>query len=74
MWTKIIIAGLLLVLLGFGAYWYLRGGTKLTDSDSLLLADFVNSTGDPVFEGSLGEALAIGLAQSPVLNLISPEK
>jgi tetratricopeptide (TPR) repeat protein len=72
--TKLIIAGLLLVLLGAGVYWYSRGGTKLTDSDSLLLADFVNSTGDPVFEGALGEALAISLGQSPVLNLISPEK
>jgi tetratricopeptide (TPR) repeat protein len=72
--TKLIIAGLLLVLMGAGVYWYSRGGTKLTDSDSLLLADFVNSTGDPVFEGALGEALAISLGQSPVLNLISPEK
>jgi tetratricopeptide (TPR) repeat protein len=72
--TKLIVAGLLLVLLGVGAYWYFRGGTKLTDSDSLLLADFVNSTGDPVFDGSLGEALAIGLGQSPALNLVSPEK
>jgi tetratricopeptide (TPR) repeat protein len=72
--TKLIIAGLLLVLVGVGGFWYFRGGTKLTDSDSLLLADFLNSTGDPAFEGSLGEALAIGLGQSPVLNLISQEK
>ena len=72
--TKLIIAGLLLVLMGVGGYWYFRGGTKLTDSDSLLLADFVNSTGDPVFDGALGEALPISLGQSPMLNLISPEK
>lgn len=72
--TKLIIVGLLLVLIGVGGFWYSRGGTKLTDSDSLLLADFVNSTSDPVFEGALGEALAISLAQSPVLNLVSPEK
>src|SRR5437868_14018265 len=49
---------------------YLRpGGKKLTDKDAVLLADFVNTTGDPVFDGTLKQALAVQLEQSPYLNL-----
>jgi tetratricopeptide (TPR) repeat protein len=72
--TKLMIAALVLLLLGAGAYWYSAGSTKLTESDTLLIADLANSTGDPVFDGSLREALSIGLGQSPMLNLVSPEK
>ncbi len=72
--TKLVIAGVLLALAAAGTYWYLQGGTKISDADSLLIADFANSTGDSVFDGSLREALAISLAQSPALNLISAEK
>ncbi|PYT82915.1 MAG: hypothetical protein DMG40_04645 [Acidobacteria bacterium] len=74
--TKLILAALLLILLSLsaGAYWYRAQNVKLTDKDTLLVGDFANSTGDPVFEGSLREALSIGLAQSPLLNLISAAK
>src|SRR6266852_2145266 len=73
--TKLILAGLLLILLVAGASWYSAGsGIKLTDKDTLLIGDFANSTGDSVFDGSLRESVSIGLAQSPLLNLISPEK
>jgi class 3 adenylate cyclase/tetratricopeptide (TPR) repeat protein len=41
--------------------------------DSILLADFENKTGDPVFDTTLTQALAIQLAQSPVLNLVSQQ-
>jgi len=43
----------------------------LTDQDTVLLADFDNRTGDPVFDGTLKEALAIQLEQSPFLNIFS---
>jgi tetratricopeptide (TPR) repeat protein len=72
--TKLVIAALLLVLLGAGSFWYFRGGTKLTEADTILLGDFANAAGDPVFDGSLRDALSISLAQSPLLNLISAEK
>jgi len=72
--TKLVIATLLLVPAAAGAYWYFNSSTKLTDADSLLIADFANSTGDSSFDGSLQEALSISLAQSPALNLASPEK
>jgi tetratricopeptide (TPR) repeat protein len=53
---------------------YFRGDTKLTETDLILLGDFANATGDPVFDGSLRDALSISLAQSPLLSLISAEK
>jgi len=47
---------------------------KLTDKDTIVLADFENKTRDEVFDGSLTEALRIGLEQTPFLNLLSPDK
>ena len=44
---------------------------KLTDRDTIVLADFTNKTGDPVFDGTLYQGLAIQLEQSPFLSLIS---
>jgi DNA-binding winged helix-turn-helix (wHTH) protein len=47
---------------------------RLTDKDTIVLADFVNSTGDPVFDGTLREGLTVQLEQSPFLKLISQER
>ena len=46
--------------------------TKAT-KDSIILADFVNHTGDPVFDTTLNQALQIDLEQSPVINIVSPQ-
>ncbi len=43
-------------------------------SDTIILADFANSTGDPVFDGTLRQALAAQLEQSPLLNLLSDQR
>ena len=72
--VKLAITGLLLSLVAAGFYWYSQRSTKLSDSDTILIANFSNASGDPVFDGSLQEALAISLAQSPSLNLVSVEK
>src|SRR5258708_10321226 len=72
--AKLAIAGLLLVLVAGGFYGYSQRSTKLTDTDTILIANVSSATGDPVFDGSLQEALAISLAQSPTLNLVSAEK
>ena len=72
--AKLALAALLLVLVAAGFYWYSGRGTKLSVTDSILIGDFTNATGDPVFEGTLREALAVDLAQSPSLNLVSVEK
>ncbi len=69
-----VIAGaavLLAALAAAGAYFYFGRGPKLTEKDSIVLADFTNTTGDPVFDGSLREALAAKLAESPYFNIVS---
>ncbi len=64
-------AGLLLpAIIAGGFYWRSRSGQTLTEKDSILLADFVNTTGDPVFDGTLKQALAVQLEQSPYLNIV----
>src|SRR5262249_12104852 len=45
-------------------------GRTLTDKDLIVLADFTNNTGEPVFDSTLKEALAIDLGQSPFLNVL----
>jgi len=44
---------------------------KLTDKDTIILADFDNKTGDPVFDDTLRQGLSVDLQQSPFLNLVS---
>ena len=48
--------------------------SPLTEKDGVLLADFVNKTGDPVFDDALKQALSIQLSQSPFLNIVSDRK
>ena len=68
-----IPAGVVLVLAVIAAGFYMRKPktVQLTDKDQLILADFTNQTGDPVFDSTLKEALAIQLEQSPMLQLVS---
>ncbi|MFZ0734377.1 MAG: protein kinase [Candidatus Sulfotelmatobacter sp.] len=69
-----VAAGALVVLIGLGWYLWSRQPAKLTEKDSVLLADFINTTGDPVFDGTLKQALAVQLEQSPYLNLVPESK
>jgi serine/threonine protein kinase/tetratricopeptide (TPR) repeat protein len=58
-----------------GAYFYLQPtAPKLTSKDSVILADFANTTGDTVFDGTLRQGLAAQLAQSPFLNIVSDQQ
>jgi tetratricopeptide (TPR) repeat protein len=69
---KIAAAALIMILLAAGGlYYYSRQSKALTDKDTIILADFTNTTGDPVFDGTLRQGLASQLAQSPFLNLVS---
>jgi DNA-binding winged helix-turn-helix (wHTH) protein/tetratricopeptide (TPR) repeat protein len=47
---------------------------SLTDKDTVLIADFINSTGDDVFDGTLRHAMAVQLGQSPFINIFSEER
>ena len=51
-----------------------RKPATLSDKDTILLADFINTAGDPVFDGSLRQALAFQLGQSPFLNIFSEDR
>ena len=67
-------AALILAAGGF-FFWQQRGHAKpLTDKDVLVLADFANTTGDPVFDGTLRQGLAIQLEQSPFLKIMDDEQ
>src|SRR5208283_847369 len=46
----------------------------LNEKDTVVLADFTNSTGDPVFDGALKQALGVQLGQSPFLNILSDRR
>jgi serine/threonine protein kinase/Tfp pilus assembly protein PilF len=61
-------------LIAAGLYWRARKNTTLTAKDTIVLADFVNTTGDPVLDDSLKQALAIQLEQSPSLTVLSDHK
>jgi DNA-binding winged helix-turn-helix (wHTH) protein/Flp pilus assembly protein TadD len=65
------------VLVGVGLALWLYGSRNrhsLTDKDSIVLADFVNTTGDRVFDGTLRQGLGVQLTQSPFLNLVSDQQ
>ena len=46
----------------------------MTERDAILLADFTNTTGDPIFDGTLKEAMAVKLEESPYLNIVSDDR
>jgi eukaryotic-like serine/threonine-protein kinase len=66
---------LLLIASTAGTWLFLTRGRKVfTAKDTVVLAEFVNQTGDPVFDDSLRQGLAIDLEQSPFLKLVSEER
>lgn len=72
---QLLSAGAVVALVGAAAFLMQREKAQaLTERDTVLLADFVNTTGDPVFDGTLKQALAVQLEQSPFLNLLSEER
>jgi len=72
----VFAAILLTAVLAAGFYYRSRQQTAhpLTDKDTIVLADFANSTGDPVFDDTLKTALSVSLNQSPFLNVLPDNK
>jgi eukaryotic-like serine/threonine-protein kinase len=74
LWKVTLPVALTAVLVALGSYLFLHRTPKLTEKDTIVLADFANTTGDPVFDDTLKTALAVSLKQSPFLNIMSDEK
>jgi len=65
---------LLAVVIAGGAFLYMHRARALTEKDAILLTDFVNTTADPLWDGTLKKALAVDLEQSPYLNVFPEQK
>jgi DNA-binding winged helix-turn-helix (wHTH) protein len=70
----VALAALILTVGGVFLFQQRTHAKPLTDKDVLVLADFANTTGDPVFDGTLRQGLSIQLEQSPFLSIVSDEK
>jgi eukaryotic-like serine/threonine-protein kinase len=73
-WKAIVPAAVTVLALSVGGYFYFHRTPKLTDKDTIVLADFTNTTGDPVFDGTLRQGMAVQLEQSPFLSLVSEQQ
>jgi serine/threonine protein kinase/tetratricopeptide (TPR) repeat protein len=74
LWKVLVPAAVILVAVAIGGafYFHSRQTThRLSDKDTIVLADFANSTGDAVFDDTLKTALNVSLRQSPFLNVLS---
>ncbi len=76
LWKILIPAALLVIAAVVAGVFYMRPrpAAPLAEKDTIVLADFDNTTGDPVFDGALKQALAVQLGQSPFLNILSDRK
>jgi serine/threonine protein kinase/DNA-binding winged helix-turn-helix (wHTH) protein/tetratricopeptide (TPR) repeat protein len=74
-WTWLAAAAVVCVASVVGIlYWRSHRAPKLTEQDTVVIAAFVNKTGDPVFDDTLKQALSVQLSQSPFLNILSNRK
>src|SRR5262249_27401856 len=76
-WKYGIAAGVVAAVLAVAAlamFFWPHHSRPMTDRDSILVTDFVNTTADPVFDGTLKKALAVDLGQSPYLNVFPDQK
>ena len=72
--AAVVVLAVVLIVVAIAYMSSSRSRATLTDKDTVLLADFINTTGDPVFDGTLRQALAVQLGQSPFLNIFSEER
>ena len=74
-WNLIVMAIVVIAVIGLAMTVFLRRTRAvMTDRDAILVTDFVNTTADPVFDGTLKKALAVDLGQSPYLNVFPDQK
>jgi hypothetical protein len=74
-WAALAGAAVMVAGLALGGWFYFARRTRaLTNTDTIVLADFDNKTDDPVFDGALREGLSVQLEQSPFLSIVSDQK
>jgi serine/threonine protein kinase/tetratricopeptide (TPR) repeat protein len=75
LWNFIIAAIVLLSVIGLALTFFVRRSrAMMSDKDAILVTDFVNTTADPMFDGTLKKAVAVDLEQSPYLNIFPEQK
>ena len=74
LWKIALPVMTVVLLVAGGLYYRSHRSNSLTDKDTVVLADFANSTGDAVFDDTLKTALTVSLRQSPFLNLLSDDR
>ncbi len=76
LWKTLVPAGVVVIVAVVAIVFFLRPrpAAPLTEKDTIVLADFDNKTGDPVFDDALKQALVVQLGQSPFLNILSERK
>jgi serine/threonine protein kinase/tetratricopeptide (TPR) repeat protein len=77
LWKVLAPAAVILVAVAIAGAFYFRSRQtthRLTEKDTIVLADFANSTGDAVFDDTLKQALSVALNQSPFLNVLPENK
>jgi len=74
-WRTIVASLTAMIVMFAGALYIYSHRTKpLTDRDTIVVADFVNRTGDPVFDDALKQGVSVALEQSPFLNILGDRK
>lgn len=73
-WKTVGLAAAGIATIAVAATFYVRSSPHLSDKDTIVLGDFTNSTGDPVFDETLRRALSVELGQSPFLSLVSDDR
>lgn len=73
-WRVLTALAMVVAVSALVAFFLLHRHPALTEKDTIVLADFANTTGDPVFDDTLKQGLAVQLAQSPFLSILSDEK
>jgi serine/threonine protein kinase/tetratricopeptide (TPR) repeat protein len=76
-WKALVPSAVILVVVAIAGMFYFRTRQtthRLTEKDTIVLADFNNETGDPVFDDTLKTALSVALNQSPFLNVLPENK
>jgi DNA-binding winged helix-turn-helix (wHTH) protein/Flp pilus assembly protein TadD len=73
-WKIVPPVALAVVAVAVSGYFYFARTPKLTNKDTIVLTDFVNTTGESVFDDTLKQGLRVQLEQSPFLNIVSDQK